>query len=183
MRLNRQIVWWLEAVAWMGLIFTFSGDSFASSRTLAVLHYCNGLFHLSLTEETLLLLNGITRKTAHFGIYFVLGLLVYRALAGRLARFTVRSACATLAVGLLYALADEYYQSLTQLRTASLYDSGLDFAGVVAAQIFILLRSISSPAPAPRTDLCVNPTPMNGANTTTQIQCLCQEIRSGKLPG
>ena len=147
MRLDRQIVWWLEAVAWMGLIFTFSGDSFAGSRTLAVLHYCNGLFHLSLTEETLLLLHWTIRKTAHFGVYFVLGLLVYQALARGLSPFNLRWACAAMAIGLLYALSDEFHQNFTRFRTPSLHDSFLDFVGVVAAQMLILLRSIFSPTP------------------------------------
>ena len=149
MRVTRQTLWWLEAAAWMGIIFSFSGDSFAASRTLTVLQYCNDLFHLSLTKETLLLLNWTIRKTAHFGNYFVLGLLVYRALAGGLFRFTLRCACWTLLVGLLHALLDEYHQSFTHFRTPSLYDSGLDFAGVAAAQVFILLRSVFSPTRTP----------------------------------
>ena len=169
MRVTRQTVWWLEAVAWMGLIFSCSGDSLAASRTLTVLQYCNDLFHLLLTEETLLLLNWIIRKTAHFGVYFVLGLLVYRALAKGVSPFKLRSACATLAIGLLYALTDEFRQSFTHFRTPSLFDSGLDFVGVVAAQVFILLRSIFSPAPAPRPDPGENPTSAGRAEPTTPI--------------
>jgi VanZ family protein len=162
MRVSRQIVRWLEAVAWMGLIFSFSGDSFASSRTLAVLRYCNELFHLSLTGETLSLLNVAIRKTAHFGDYFVLGLLVYRAMAGGISRFTLRFACWTMLVGLLYALSDEYHQSFTRFRTPSLYDSGLDFAGVVAAQGFILLRSVLSPTSEPPIDSSEDPPATGG---------------------
>jgi VanZ family protein len=169
MRLDRQMGWWLEAVAWMGLIFTFSGDSFAGSRTLAVLHYCNSLFHLSLTEATLLFLNLAIRKAAHFGVYFVLGVLVYRALAKGFSPFNLRAVCATLAIGLLYALSDEFHQSFTRFRTPSLYDSGLDFVGVVAAQMFIFFRSILFSAPAPCPDPCENPTPADRTNPTTRI--------------
>lgn len=169
MRVSRQVVWWLEAVAWMGLIFSFSGDSFASSRTLTVLQYCNELFHLSLTGKTLLLLNGAIRKTAHLGNYFVLGLLVYRALAGGLFRFTLRFACWTMLVGLLYALTDEYHQSFTRFRTPSLYDSGLDFVGVVAAQVFILFRSAFSPTSAPHIGPSGDPPTTGGADSTTRI--------------
>ena len=162
-------MWWLEAVAWMGLIFSSSSDSFASSRTLAVLQYCNALFHLSLTGETLVLLNVAIRKTAHFGNYFVLGLLVYRALAGVIFRFTLRFACWTMLVGLLYALSDEYHQSFTRSRTPSLYDSGLDFAGVIAAQVFILLRSVFSPTSGPPIDSSGDPPTPGGANSTAQV--------------
>ena len=169
MRVSRQVVLWLEAVAWMGLIFSFSGDSFASSHTLAVLQYCNKLFHLSLTGETLLLLNVAIRKAAHFGNYFVLGLLVYRALAGSLFRFTLRFACWTTVAGLLYALSDEYHQSFTRFRTPSLYDSGLDFVGVVAAQLFILLTSRLFRSKAPLPGSSGDGPTTGGASTATRI--------------
>jgi len=82
MRAPRQVAPGLEAAAWMGVVFSLSGDSFAASRTLAFLQRGNELFHLAFSEETLILLNADVRKTIHFAIYFVLGLLVYRALAG-----------------------------------------------------------------------------------------------------
>ena len=169
MRLTRQTLWWLEAAVWMVLIFSMSGDSFAASRTLKVLQYCNELFHLSLTNETLLLLNTVIRKTAHFGNYFVLGLLVYRAMAGGLFRFTLRCACWTLLIGLLYALSDEYHQSFIPSRTSSLYDSGLDFTGVVAAQLFILLGSVFYPNSKPPRDPSAAPPTAGASNSTAQI--------------
>ena len=136
---------------------------------MAVLRYCNELFHLSLTGKTLLLLNEAIRKAAHFGNYFVLGLLLYRALAGGLSRFTLRCACWTMLIGLLYALADEYHQSFTRLRTPSPYDSGLDFAGVVASQVFILLRSVLFPTSGPPVDSSGDPPTAGVANATTRI--------------
>ena len=169
MRVTRQTLWWLEAVAWMGIIFSFSGDSFASSRTLTVLKYCNDLFHLSLTGDTLLLLNTAIRKTAHFANYFVLGLLVYRALAGGISRFTLRFACWAMFIGLLYALSDEYHQSFTHFRTPSLYDSGLDFSGVAAAQVFILFWSVCPATRTPRLSPPGDPPTTGGTSTATRI--------------
>jgi VanZ family protein len=169
MRVTRQTLWWLEAAGWMVLIFSLSGESFAASRTLMVLQYFNHLFHLSLTQETLLLFNTVIRKTAHFGNYFVLGLLVNRAMAGGLFRFTWRRACWTMLVGLLYALSDEYHQSFTLSRTASLYDSGLDFTGVVASQLFILLSSVFFPAGGTRVDSNGDPPTTGAANAPTRI--------------
>jgi hypothetical protein len=152
----------------MGVVFSLSGDSFAASRTLALLRYGNELFHVGLTEGTLLLLNWTIRMTAHFGIYFVLGLLVYRAQAGDLSRFILRYACWTLLVGLLYALTDEFHQSFSHMRTPSLYDAGLDFAGVVAAQASILIRSVLSPSPPQR------PAPATNSPATTASEPTAQ---------
>jgi len=125
----------------MALIFSSSGESGAASHTLALLQYTNELLRLSLSPGTLILLNFALRKTAHFSVYLVLGLLIYRALAGGLTRFTLRFACWTAALGLLYALTDEFHQAFVSTRTASLYDVGLDFTGVVVSLVFPLLRS------------------------------------------
>jgi VanZ family protein len=143
----------------MALIFTLSGKAGASSRTLAMLQYASEFLHLSLSAETLSFLNFAIRKTAHFSIYLVLGLLVYRALAGGLTRFSLRFACWTAVFGLLYALTDEFHQVLVSSRTPSLYDVGLDFTGVVASQASLLFWSLflaptsqyAEPAPAPDT--------------------------------
>jgi len=142
MRTTRQVALWLEAAAWMVVVFSLSGDSFASSRTLTLLQRANELFHWALSEKTLLLFNAHVRKTMHFAIYFVLGLLFYRALAGGVSRFILRCVRWTLLVGLLYALTDEFHQSFTRFRTPALYDAGLDFVGVVAAQFFIYVWSM-----------------------------------------
>ena len=133
--------YWAEMAGWMVLIYCLSGDSFAYSRTLIALQYWSSVFHLPLTEADLQLINLTLRKTAHVTEYFILGLLLYRALSGGLISFRFSLACWALAGGGSYALADEFHQWFTKLRTPSLGDSCLDFSGVIASQVWTLIRS------------------------------------------
>jgi VanZ family protein len=139
------MVQWAELVVWMALIFCLSGDSFQSSHTLIAVQYWVACFHLPISPPNLLLLHGVLRKGAHFGEFFVLGILLYRTLSSKYADFRVKLACWVLILGLLLALGDELRQVSASYRTASIRDSALDFAGVIASQLWILLRSAVCP--------------------------------------
>ena len=152
MNRTESVVQWAEVVAWMVLIFSLSGDSFQSSRTLIALQYWVAFFDLPISATNIVLLHGVLRKSAHFGEFFVLGILLYRALSGKLATFRVKLACWVLILGLLLALADEFRQVLANHRTPSVGDSALDFAGVIASQLWILLWSAFSPGVVTRKD-------------------------------
>ena len=140
MNRTESVVQWAEVVAWMVLILSLSGDSFQSSRTLIALQYWVAFFDLPISTTNLVLLHGVLRKSAHFGEFFVLGILLYRALSGKLATFRVKVACWVMILGLLLALADEFGQVFANHRTPSIRDSALDFAGVIASQLWILFR-------------------------------------------
>lgn len=152
MNTTKSLVQWAEAVAWMVLIFSLSGDSFQSSRTLIALQYWVAFFDLPISATNIVLLHGVLRKSAHFGEFFVLGILLYRALSGKHTNFRVKLACWVLILGLLLALTDEFRQVLADHRTPSIRDSALDFAGVIASQLWILLRTALSPGVLTRKD-------------------------------
>jgi len=135
---------WAEVAAWVALIFMLSGESFAASRTLIALQYWVALLHLPISRSSLVFIHLVIRKTAHFGEFLVLGLLLYRAFSGGTARFFPRTACWVLGAGLFCALADELHQFFARSRTPSLRDSAMDFAGVIASQLWILFRSAVS---------------------------------------
>jgi VanZ family protein len=145
MNRTESVVQWAEAIAWMVLIFSLSGDSFQSSRTLIALQYWIACLDLRISAANIVLLHGVLRKVAHVAEFFVLGVLLYRALSGKLAAFRVKAVCWVLVSGLLLAPADEFRQILADHRTPSIRDSVLDFAGVVASQLWILLRTALSP--------------------------------------
>jgi VanZ family protein len=145
MNRTESVVQWAEVVAWIVLIFSLSGDSFQSSRTLIALQYWVACFDLPISPPNVLLLHGVLRKVAHVGEFFVLGVLLYRALSGKLATFRLKVVCWVLVSGLLLALADEFRQVFANHRTASIRDSALDFAGVIASQLWILFRFALSP--------------------------------------
>jgi VanZ family protein len=145
MNRTESVVPWAKVIAWMVLIFSLSGDSFQSSRTLIALQYWIAFFDLPVSLPNVMLLHGALRNVAHFGEFFVLGVLLYRALSGNLSKFRVKVACGVLGFGLLLALADEFRQVFTNHRAPSVGDSALDFAGVIASQLWIFFRSALSP--------------------------------------
>lgn len=77
----------------------------------------------------------LLRKAAHFFIFGFLALAIYAVLPKRLPRFRTAAL-----ITFLLASADEYHQSLTGGRTASLQDVVLDTAGALFA--LIILRVI-----------------------------------------
>ena len=71
---------WLLVLIWAGVIFTFSTDTFSSEHTQTVMIDVLQVLLPHAPEQTLLMLHDFIRKCAHFGNYFVLGLLLFRAL-------------------------------------------------------------------------------------------------------
>lgn len=128
------ITYWLPVVMWMGAIYWGSSQSVLPEP-------------LSSPSWQGVLL----RKTVHLVEYAVLGALLWRALfntplAQRKAeRSDVKDPRATsvswrgrsfpvaLMIGLLYAIFDEWHQSLIPNREARLLDVVIDMAGIVAA--------------------------------------------------
>jgi VanZ family protein len=126
-------LWW-PALVWAAVIFWFSTGTFTSENTakiiIPVLHW----FLPNVPQETLLIIHGLIRKTAHFVEYFVLSLLILRGL--RAGRRESHLAWAVVAVLLVagYAALDEFHQSFVPGRTAAVADVMLDTTGGVAAQ-------------------------------------------------
>ncbi len=81
----------------------------------------------------------IVRKTAHFGIYAILGILSYIAifnfdrLRPKLKFIIPSSLC------LIYAMTDEYHQYFVPGRNCSLNDVLLDFSGSITGILFTML--------------------------------------------
>lgn len=68
----------------------------------------------------------LIRKSAHFIVFGCLALLIYRMLPNRRGRLA-----GTLIISLFLALGDEFHQSFTGGRTATLQDVYLDMAGAI----------------------------------------------------
>ncbi len=98
---------------WAGVIFWFSSQSALPSLQISALDY-------------------VSRKLAHISVYFVLFLLVYRAIIlQKLAPAKSWKAylLATL-VCIVYAASDEVHQLSVPGRFGTLRDIGFDFIGV-----------------------------------------------------
>ena len=103
---------WLPVVAWAAVIFAFS----------SVPHLGTGLGTWDL----------ILRKIAHTAEYAVLGALLMRA--------TARPWLAW-ALGVLYAVSDEFHQWFVPGRTAAATDCLIDMSGAAAGQGLLAARA------------------------------------------
>ncbi|OGY52573.1 MAG: hypothetical protein A3J65_01250 [Candidatus Buchananbacteria bacterium RIFCSPHIGHO2_02_FULL_45_11b] len=108
---HKSILNWLAVIGWLMVIYYFSSQP-------------------NLKSELEPLWDLIFRKIAHLAEYFVLAFLLFRALLGHKAPKTPALALA-LILSLFYAFTDEYHQSFTAGRSASLVDAGIDGLGPV----------------------------------------------------
>jgi len=121
----------------MALIGYLSADSFAGSWSEALLKSWAAWLHLPASGHGLQLTNLILRKTAHFLGFFVLGILLYRAIAP-VVRPTVGPALGwVILAGGIYAVTAELFQAFTVTRGPSLLDASLNLTGVLSSQWLI----------------------------------------------
>ncbi|MFQ5664201.1 MAG: VanZ family protein [Terriglobia bacterium] len=123
---------------WAALITVLSSRDFAPGFTHDILRAVVGFFFPAISDAGLHKINVVIRKLAHVSEYFVLGLVVWRALRrGAAEGWQRRWALGTLAAGVLFAGLDEFHQLFAPGRTASLADVGFDSAGVLLALLLL----------------------------------------------
>jgi VanZ family protein len=130
--------WW-PVILWAIVISAFSTGAFTSENTgrviIPVLHW---LFPRT-PMETLFVIHHYIRKSAHFTEYFILSLLLLRAIRGE--NRGIRLAWALLAIAIVacYASLDEFHQSFVPGRTPAVTDVMIDTSGGIAAQAIAAL--------------------------------------------
>lgn len=127
-------------VAWAAVIFTASTGWFAGSRTESfIVPFLAWLFP-GASPETLLAMHAVVRKLGHFSEYFVLGVLIARALRDERG-WLLRHAVLAVALAASYAVTDELHQRFVPGRTAAAGDVAIDTLGALTAQSVIAARS------------------------------------------
>lgn len=123
---------WILAVLWMAFIFYCSAQpalqsmEMSSGLTEFVVQALRRWFpELGIPMEAW---HGLTRKLAHFAIYFVLGVLVLQALRAS-GNDWKRAIPMALTICVLYAISDEFHQLFVPGRGAQFTDVILDSAG------------------------------------------------------
>src|SRR5215510_954748 len=71
---------WLPVCLWAGLIFFFSTDYFSFENTAQILGFVFSWLALEMPTEEIAPVHGVVRKLGHWGEYFVLAILLLRAL-------------------------------------------------------------------------------------------------------
>jgi VanZ family protein len=136
--LVRWLARWWPTLLWAAVISVFSTHYFTADNTsriiMPVLHW---MFpHAS--ADMLAEMHHYIRKAGHFTEYFILSLLILRAIRDGL--HTTKFAWA-LIIALVagYASLDEFHQSFVPGRTAAITDVLLDTTGGIAAQLVAAL--------------------------------------------
>jgi VanZ family protein len=133
--------YWVPPIVWAALIFAGSTHVLSGAQTgswLAwVVHAVIG-HPLPATEFDSL--HFAVRKAGHLIEYFILGLLLFRALRADRSGWTWSWAVAAIAIAALYAASDEWHQSFVPSRTPSVWDVLIDTAGASLAQVLFFRR-------------------------------------------
>jgi VanZ family protein len=136
----RRFPYWLPVLLWMSFIFWMSTETFSSQNTSSIIEPVLRLFAPSLSTESIHMIHGAIRKSAHVTEHFILGILLFRAFRGGSKGLHARQwAFSSLLVVLLYAASDEFHQSFISARTATLSDVCIDTLGGTLAQVVAVL--------------------------------------------
>lgn len=146
----KKLMWWIAVIAWMMIIFSFSAQPANESNELStgltrkIIEFIKNfedtpvilLFGENSVEKMTVLINHIIRKTAHFGIFAVLGILVYGLLTSH---NTNRKTIILIAVliCLLYAVGDEIHQYFVPGRACKFSDILIDTAGSFVSIVLV----------------------------------------------
>lgn len=111
----KKIVWyWLPALLWIGGIFLLSAQP-------------------NLRVSTVNWQDFVLRKIAHFGEYFILSFLFFRAFHYGSDISRNKSLILAFLISFIYAASDEFHQTLVAQRQGRIRDVFIDTAGNLAA--------------------------------------------------
>jgi VanZ family protein len=119
-------------VVWLFTIFYFSTDSFSAGQTSRFIVPLLLFLFPDWSPHQVEIGHAVVRKLAHVTAYFILALLCYATLRYQKRDFLDAKVLTGVLV-LLTALSDEYHQSLTLTRGASIVDVGYDCLGALWA--------------------------------------------------
>ena len=137
---GRRVLSWIPTLLWVALIAWFSTDLFSSAHTGSVLLKIIHLVYGEISKKSFHLIHALVRKSAHFGVYAILGGLSFyswRTTLPDFPRWKFRWAGLALAVVLVTASLDEWHQGFLPSRTGTARDVVLDMIGAVFMQILI----------------------------------------------
>ncbi len=131
---------WSLVILTMCAIFFFSHQSGEVSSQLSdnVINIVEDTQTLKEEPNQYIKVTRFVRKSAHILIYTALGFFLMGALSLYKGKWYVHSLLAVI-IGTLYAASDEWHQTFIPNRLGSLYDVKIDFFGVVAGVLIMLL--------------------------------------------
>ena len=140
----RRVKNWLPVIVWAGLIFFFSTEFLSSPNTSGLIGPLLNAAFPSLSGQDLERIHGLIRKFGHFGAFFILAVLLMRALRHQSNENRI-GLC--IALTTLYAVSDELHQAMVPSRTASAVDVLIDVFGGICGTLWFRLRRPSKKTP------------------------------------
>jgi VanZ family protein len=132
---------WTPVAIWMALIFIFSTDWFAASRTASFLKPLLSWLIPGIAAETIQAIHLGLRKLGHWTEYFVLASLVAAACKSQWpTQSGPNRITRTVILATLYAISDEWHQSFVPSRSASAVDVAVDAWGAICGAIWFCCR-------------------------------------------
>lgn len=127
-------------ILWAAVIALLSTSGFDTGFTYKLLKATNDFLELGFSVARLREINAVVRKLGHVTEYFILGLLLWRALRrGREAAWCWSWALGTFLLGAAWAGLDELHQRFERGRGSSMIDVGWDSLGLLLALVLICL--------------------------------------------
>ncbi|NNU78181.1 VanZ family protein [Clostridium estertheticum] len=139
---------WILVIGWMMVIFIFSsqvGD--VSNENNKFVIYVFNLLGLNLNNIFGTLSDFIVRKASHFTEYFILYMLIYRAM-NKSKKIDMKIFITSILIVFLYACSDEFHQSFVPGRGPAFRDVMVDTCGGLTALLFIYIRVTFKKRPA-----------------------------------
>ena len=124
---------WAPPIVWMAVVLAMSSADFSADHTGGILRPLLAWVLPGLTPESVALIHGAVRKSAHAIEYGILGGLWFHAFTRRGMARPSAAAGLALALSVACALVDEGHQALEPSRTGSLDDVLIDSLGALAA--------------------------------------------------
>ena len=124
---------WAPAVLWAALLLSLGGVTMSARSTTGVL----ARLLPSASFDQLFILNWMMRKSAHICGYAILALLNFRAIRGGRSGWLLRWSVLAVALTLPVAIADEFHQSYSPVRSGSPADVAFDLWGAAVSQFFV----------------------------------------------
>lgn len=130
---------WILVIGWMILIFLFSSQAGeVSNENNKFVIYVFNLIGLDLNSMLGTLSDFIVRKAAHFTEYFILYVLLYRAINTK-KNADIKNFLWTIIIVFLYACSDEFHQAFVPGRGPAFRDVLVDTCGGLTA--FLIMYS------------------------------------------
>ncbi|MBU3158002.1 VanZ family protein [Clostridium estertheticum] len=139
---------WILVIGWMMVIFIFSSQvGEVSNENNKFVIYVFNLLGLNLNNIFGTLSDFIVRKASHFTEYFILYILLYRAM-DKSKNVDMKIFIASILIVFLYACSDEFHQSFVPGRGPAFRDVMVDTCGGLTAFLFIYIRVTLKKRPA-----------------------------------